>query len=611
MIVCGMTGWVDFGRNLLSEQSTIRRMTDCLSHRGPDASGIWLTHDVALGHCRLAVIDVEGGQQPMVHREAGEDIACLVFTGEVYNFQDLRSELMSRGHSFTTRSDTEVVLRGYLEWGVEVAGRLNGMYAFAVWDTRTRELLLVRDRLGIKPLYYCNVSGSLLFGSEPKAIFASGLVEPVVDAEGLCELLSLVRTPGLAVFRGMQEIKPGHVVRVNREGLSTRTYWTLEAREHLDNLPTTIDTLRELLDDITRRQLVADVPLCTLLSGGLDSTLITALAQRHRQRTGKERLRSFTVGFASPNAAHEADRISGASDLSHARHVANDLGTEHSGIVLSTDELASVQVSSAAMMARDLPPHGDMDNALYLMCKAIREHSTVALSGEGADEIFGGYVWFHDADAVAADTFPWLAAAARLGRQAVFEPRLSRGLNVAAYQADRYREALAGTPRLVREDGLERRMREINYLHLTRFLPNPLDRKDRMSMAVGLEIRVPYCDHRLVQYVFNVPWAMKTFDGREKSLLRAVARDAVPDLVLRREKAPFPTTPDPAYHAHLRDAVSDLLAAEAPVLSILSRPTVRALAAMPATGARIVRLGLERILRLNQWLERYRVRVAI
>jgi len=284
--MCGMAGLVDFDRNRLAADGVIRVMTASLAHRGPDDEGVWQSRQAALGHRRLAVIDLEGGRQPMVHREGTEDVACLVYTGETYNFASLRDELRSHGHVFSTRSDTEVVLRGYLQWGAGVATRLVGMYAFAIWDERLQELLLVRDRLGIKPLYYAELPSGIVFGSEPKAIFASGLCEPAVDADGLCELLSLVRTPGAAVYRGLKEVKPAEIVRLTRRGLTTQRYWTLDAHEHPHDLPATIVAVREMLRDIAGSQLVADVPVAALLSGGLDSALITALAQERRRHDG-------------------------------------------------------------------------------------------------------------------------------------------------------------------------------------------------------------------------------------------------------------------------------------------------------------------------------------
>lgn len=480
------------------------------------------------------------------------------------------------------------------------------MFAFAIWDPEKEELLLARDRLGIKPLYYYRLANGVIFGSEPKAIFASGLAEPVVDGRGALEMLSMARTPGEAVFKGMREVKPGHFLRVRRGHVSEHCYWSLRAGEHPDDLRTTIANVRELIEDAIERQLIADVPLCALLGGGLDSSTIVALAQQVLQREGLGPLRSFAVELD-----FTADEMRQTPDAPYVRDVAAHVGTEHTDLRIAADDLTSAHAWEATLRARDLPPLGDMDTSLYLLCKTISAHSTVALSGEGADEVFGGYAWFHDQLSVEADTFPWLAMTRRLGRHSIYEPRL-KGLDVPGYQAERYAQALREVPRLPGESQRERRMREICHLHLTRFLPLPLERKDRMSMAAGLEVRVPFLDHRLVEYVFNVPWAMKTFDGREKSLLRAAASDLLPASVLARAKSPYPTTQDPRYHEQLRRAVSALLTArEAPVFSLLSLPTVRALAAMPANGAQVVRLGLERVLRINDWLERYQIRLEI
>lgn len=592
--MCGICGWVDFERP--PDGATLAAMTRTMAHRGPDDEGQWLDSHAALGHRRLAVIDIEGGTQPMA------DGAVLVYSGEVYNFRELRRELPA----CTTRSDTEVVLRGYLAWGDDLPRRLNGMYAFAIWDPRREELLLVRDRLGIKPLYYVPLPNGVLFGSEPKAIFASGLVEPAVDQDGLLELLSMVRTPGQAVFRGMREVRPGHMVRVRRGSLTEARYWSLPVREHQDDLDTTVRTIRWMLEDIVDRQLIADVPVCALLGGGLDSSTIVALAQRIRERSRHGCVQTFSVDLD-----FRKDEMRQTPDAPYIQEVVKHTGANHRDLKIDPRDLTAPRVWRATLHARDLPPLGDMDTSLYLLAEAIREHSTVALSGEGADEVFGGYAWFHDPASVRSDTFPWLAMTRRIGRVAVYEPRI-RNLDITAYQADRYAEALAEIPRLDGESATERRMREICYLHLTRFLPIPLDRKDRMGMAVGLEIRVPFLDHRLVEYVYNVPWSMKSFDGREKSLLRAASEDLLPVSVRNRVKSPYPTTHDSEYHARLRDAVNTLLAeGTAPVLSLLSRASVRALASMPPTGAQIVRLGLERILRLNDWLRDYRIRIEL
>ncbi|WP_437730115.1 asparagine synthase (glutamine-hydrolyzing) [Sorangium sp. So ce1335] len=616
--MCGIAGWVDHARDLTRERDVVQRMTDTMKDRGPDDEGIWLSPRAALGHRRLAIIDIEGGRQPMIADENGEPVAILVYTGEVYNFLELRRELASRGHHFRTSSDTEVVLRAYLEWGAGFPARLNGMYAFALWDVRAEELLLVRDRMGIKPLYYQPTGSGALFGSEPKAILANPLARRAVDEGGLRELLAFTKTPGHAVFRDLREVRPGHVVHVRREGITERRYWALEARPHTDDLETTIGTVRGLLEDIVARQLISDVPLCTLLSGGLDSSLVTALAQRSLGAAGAGPVRSFSVDFTGQAENFKADELRSTPDAPYVAEVQRYVGSDHTDIVLSAAQLADPAVRATVLRARDLPNgFGDLDASLYLLFRAIRERSTVALSGESADEVFGGYLWFHDPEAVAADTFPWTAMRTRRRSSSsvstLLAPALLERLDLQGYIAERYREALAEVPRLPGETGKERRMREISYLHLTRFLQLLLDRKDRMSMATGLEVRVPFCDHRLVEYVFNVPWSMKTFDGREKSLLRAASRDLLPRSVLDRRKSPYPATQDPAYARALRAQLAALLARkDAPVLPLLDVARARAVAADTGGPAdEVSRSSMEQALLLDDWLARYEIELAL
>jgi asparagine synthase (glutamine-hydrolysing) len=614
--MCGITGWVDYQRDLTAEADTVRDMTATMACRGPDAQGVHLDRHAALGHRRLAVIDIEGGRQPMSYRDNGRDLVSLTYSGETYNFRELRAELTSRGHAFRTVSDTEVVLHAYLEWGEGLVDHLNGMYAFAVWDARSRELLLVRDRMGIKPLYYHRLPHGVLFGSEPKALLASGLLQPVLDADGVRELFGFVKTPGLTHFRGLREVRPGHVVRVTGQGLTERRYWGLEAHEHTDDLDTTVATVRDLLEDITTRQLISDVPLCTLLSGGLDSSALTALAQRSLLASGAGPVRSFAVDFVGQTERFQPDPMRDTPDGPYVHDLAEHVRSDHTDVVLSTADLMDPAAREAALVARDAPPLGDLDTSLYLLFRSIREHSTVALSGESADEVFGGYKQFHDPEAVAAETFPWLAIRGlgrdRGGIDRMLAPGLADRLRVGEYVADRYSEALAEVPRLAGEDGLERRMREICYLHLSRFVQILLDRKDRLSMAVGLEVRVPFCDHRLVQYVFNSPWSMKTFDGREKSLLRAATADLLPQSIVRRVKSPYPSTQDPTYHAALRDAVAKLLVDDtAPALTLFNPEAIRALVAMPVGGDQIARMALEWVLNTNAWLSRYQIKIDV
>ncbi|RLU94594.1 asparagine synthase (glutamine-hydrolyzing) [Streptomyces griseocarneus] len=616
--MCGIAGWVDFARDVRLEKETLSAITETMACRGPDAEGLWADEHAALGHRRLSIIDLDGGRQPMTAEEDGRTLAALTYSGEVYNFQELRRELRSRGHRFRTDSDTEVVLRAYLEWGEDLVTRLNGMYAFALWDARKQELLLIRDRMGVKPLYYYPLPDGVVFGSEPKAILGHPSVPRRVAADGLREVLEMVKTPEHGVFAGLHEVRPGQLIRIRPEGLSKRTYWRLEAREHTDDLDTTISTVRGLLEDIVERQIVADVPLGSLLSGGLDSSAITALAHKKLLARGEGPVRSFSVDFAEHGASFAEDPVRGTADAPFVRDVVQHIGADHSEIILDSKGLADPALRASVLRALDLPPAywGDMWPSLYRLFQAVRSQSTVALSGESADEVFGGYRWFFDSEAIQAETFPWLTSAtgAYFDGKSLFDQGLLQKLDMPGFLRDSYAQALAEAPELPGEDATNRRMRQMSYVNLTRFVQTLLDRKDRMSMAVGLEVRVPFCDHRLVEYVFNVPWEMKSFDGREKSLLRAATADLLPASVVERKKSPYPTTQDPAYEQALRAELGAVLADPgAPVLPLIDRDAVKRLLSSPVgqMSAQYERSGLEMALSLNSWLSSYDISLEI
>jgi asparagine synthase (glutamine-hydrolysing) len=618
--MCGITGWLSYDRDLRdpAAAATLDAMTETMSCRGPDDAGVWSAGPAALGHRRLAIIDLPGGHQPMTLDTPAGTLA-MVYSGETYNFTELREELTSRGHRFATDSDTEVVLHGYLEWGTAVAERLNGMYAFAVWDQREERLVMVRDRMGIKPFYYYPTADGVLFGSEPKAVLANPLAGRRVTLDGLREVFGFVKTPGHAVWDGMREVEPGTVVTVDRGGLRTHTYWSLRTRPHTDDRDATVGRVRTLLDDIVRRQLVADVPRCVLLSGGLDSSALTALAARQLAAAGGETVNSFAVDFVGRTENFVADDFRPTPDTPFVHDVARESGTNHKDIVLDSQTLADPAVRAQVIRARDIPMGmGDMDSSLYSLFKAIREHSTVALSGESADEVFGGYRQFFDEEARKGETFPWHAHFARLraaggagmpggGSPGVLRPEVRGALDLGSYVRDSYSSAVAGIERLGGESDFEYRMRVICYLHLTRFVRILLDRKDRMSMAVGLEVRVPFCDHRLVEYVYNAPWALKSFDGREKSLLREATADVLPRSVYDRVKSPYPSTQDPKYVARLRENIRELLTKPShQVFELVNRKGLKdAVTADTEQMKGSFRQGMERALDLALWIDMY------
>ena len=603
--MCGITGWVDFGRDLRGQRAAIAAMTATMICRGPDAGEAWVSAHAAIGHRRLSVIDLPGGEQPM--RAPGAGDVVLTFSGEIYNYLELRRELAARGRQFLTRSDTEVLLHCYLEWGADCVRRLNGMFAFGVWDGRRQELLLARDRLGVKPLYYAPQPDGVLFGSEPKAVLAHPQFRAEIDAEGLAELFSQVgtATPGHGIYRGLSQVRPGTYVLVGRNGIRTSVYWTLEAREHADDLATTAGTVRDLLTDIVDRQTVADVPLCSLLSGGLDSSVVSALAADSLRRLDDAKLATFSVDFAGSVDAFMPDQLRPSHDEPFARAAAEHIGSCHGTITLQADDLVTEQW--APLAAHDLPVYGDMYVSFGLLCREISKQATVALSGEAADEVFGGYPWYHVPALLAAPTFPW---AARGSWEPLLHPHVRARVRLGEYAADRYSQALAEVPRLAGESMWDRRVREVLYLGLTRWLPLLLDRKDRLSMAYGLEVRVPFTDHRLVEYVWNVPWSMKEADGIEKGLLRLAAHGLLPADLLRRRKSIYPGAADQAYERAI-DAQLRLLLARpgAPLFELISRERLAdAYAASPRLpGLMSVQPSptatVAFLLDVNRWLE--------
>jgi len=609
--VCGMTGWVDYSRDLTREQAAIEAMTETMACRGPDAAGVWLQPEVALGHRRLAVIDLAGGAQPMVVSTPSGDVA-MVYTGEVYNFTELRRELIAKGHRFESASDTEVILRGYLQWGEALADRLNGMYAFAIWDSRERKLVMIRDRMGVKPLYFYPIPAGVLFGSEPKAIFANPLAQRAVDPDGLRELLVPAKTPGTSIWKGMREVEPATIVTVDERGIRERTYWRLESRLHTDDRDTTVARVRELLDDIVRRELVADVPKCVLLSGGLDSSAITALAARDLSTP----VRTFSVEFTSQAETFTPSETHPTLDSPYVHALARYVGSEHTDIVIDHRQLSDPAIRRKVVAALDLPNGGgEQDASLYLLFKAIREQSTVALSGEASDEVFGGYRQFHNPGVQWADGFPWIAIGASWTDPSgyILTPELRAALDLETYLQDRYVDAVAEVERLADEDDFTHRMRVMSYLHLTRFVRILLDRNDRMSMAVGLEVRVPFCDHRLVEYVYNTPWSMKSYDGREKSLLRGAVRDVLPESVLQRVKSRYPSTSDPRYCADLQAQARELLASGNDTLfSVVDRHALEHLTRIDAESLELLdRFRLERVLDLSVWIDLHQPSISV
>jgi asparagine synthase (glutamine-hydrolysing) len=545
--MCGIAGELAFDRPVQAHAPYLQAQAEALYRRGPDQGGTYCDSHAALIHRRLAVVDPVKGRQPMTCGHL-----TVVYNGELYNTEELRRELQAHGCTFDGHSDTEVVLQAYRIWGADCASRFNGIFAFAVYDAHSRKLDLFRDPMGVKPLFYAIRGSSLLFASELKTLLLHPLVRPEITREGLCDLVLLGpgRTPGSGVFRDVSELLPGQMARYDESGLHLSYYWQLQDAPCTDTFEEAAEKTRFLVTDAIKRQLVSDVPLCTLLSGGLDSSIISAVAAGE-----KDDLCTYCVDYRDNDRYFKAGKFQPNSDGPYIQRMLEHIGTHHTRVELDTPEL--VDALFLAADARDLPGMADVDASMLLLCRQIKRTHTVALSGECADEIFGGYPWYRDPEIRQTAGFPW---AQTTDYRASF--LLPDWIDEAPedYVNRKYEQTIQSAHILPDAPALERRMKEMMVLNLKWFMQTLLDRKDRMSMYWGLEVRVPFCDKRIVEYLYTVPWEFKDYRGREKGLLRHAMGHVLPQEIVQRKKSPYPKTWNPDYFRAVADRLEAVLA---------------------------------------------------
>lgn len=609
--MCGIGGFVDFERDARRGGPILHGMKRTLTPRGPDAEGTYFDEDAALVHRRLIVIDPDGGKQPM---HSPDRNTILIYNGELYNTPELRTELMSRGHEFVGHSDTEVLLHAYLEWKTDAFSRLNGIFAFAIWEKRERRLTLCRDRLGVKPLFFAPIRNGLTFGSTIDTVLCHPEIEPALDEDGLRTLLLLgpARPPESGVFRQIKSLLPGHFAVLTPENFTDHVYWQLEAHEHEDDLPTTIERTHTLICDAARRQLVSDVPLACFLSGGLDSSILSMLAAKDYAARG-ETLHTWSVDYRDNDKYFTKSIFQPNSDDSYIDQMVDFLGTHHHRVVLEPEALCAALLP--ATDARALPGMADVDSSLLLFCAAVkRGGTTVCLSGECADELFGGYPWYHREEILFEDTFPWSRSVGlRLG---LLTPDAVR--NGEEFVRQHYRDTCDRAPKLPSDDKKAARMREMFVLNLDWFMATLLDRKDRMSMYSGLEVRVPFCDHRIVEYAYNMPWDFKSLEGREKGIVRRAFANELPKEIVYRKKSPYPKTFHPVYTRLCADYVRRIFEDNTSVAaSLFDRNAVLKLMQRPESLAEPWFGQLMRtpqifayIIQLDRWFRHYHIKIV-
>lgn len=605
--MCGIAGIV----GLSIQEQILDKMQETMSRRGPDASGRYRSALAALLHTRLSVIDPEKGTQPMLLSWGGERYV-IVYNGELYNTSEIRADLARLGHVFSGHSDTEVLLHAYAQWKEECLNKLNGIFAFAVWEERRQSLFLARDRMGVKPLFYMLHDRGLLFSSEIKTILQYPTVSAELDTQGVAQILLLGpgRLPGSGVFRGVFELEPGCYAQYREGKWQDRRYWKLMDAEHTDTFEQTAEKVRYLVKDAVMRQTVSDFPIGTFLSGGLDSSLISAICGALMIERG-ERLHTFSVDYENNDKYFRPGKFQPDSDNQYIEIMKKAIDSEHHWTVLSPDTL--VEALQEAVIARDLPGMADVDSSLLAFCKDVRKHVKVALSGECADEIFGGYPWYRDPEIRALEGFPWAQNTAQ--RIKLMHPQLSGHFNGADYVMSAYEKTIRESDILPGTTETERRMKQMVNLNQRWFMQTLLDRKDRMSMYSGLEVRVPFCDYRIAQYLYTVPWEFKDYMGKEKGLLRFAMSGILPEQVLWRKKSPYPKTYDPRYESIVADQLNALLCdPQEPIFQILDMSEVALLLQQehkwPWYGQLMKRpQTIAYILMINMWLKSYNVRI--
>lgn len=609
--MCGITGFINYKKNLISEKDILEAMTNTLDRRGPDQYGYYCSKHAMLGHRRLTVVDPTGGLQPM-EKTIDKVKYIIVYNGELYNTEDLRLVLNEKGYSFSSYSDTEVLLTAYIAWGPDCVKFLNGIFAFGIWNEKDQSLFLCRDPLGVKPLYYTIKEDTLIFGSELKALLANPLVEPILDEKGICEIMGLGPAHSLdtGVFKDVYQLPPAYCMLYTKEGIKKYEYWYLKDEELVENEQDIMEHVRTLLLDAIKRQLVADVPVCTFLSGGLDSSLISAVTAQEFKNRG-QLLHTYSIDYEDNDQYFKSTDFTPTSDAEWVKKMVDIIGSTHHNILLNnTDLIAALE---NAVEANDLPGMADIDSSLFLFCREVKKNATVALSGECADEVFGGYPWYTRPELTNLDTFPWSNSLHE--RQQLLSKDLT-SINLSSYVDAQYKDTIKKVPTRSDKSNQVDAMKKMFYLNIKWFMITLLTRKDRMSMSNSLEVRVPFADYRIVQYAFNIPQELKFWAGREKGLLRKALTGILPEDILWRKKSPYPKTFNPEYTKSVQNWMSSILADKnSPILQLIDKNVARSIVETGGksfgkpwfgqlmTGPQLIAY----LIQVDLWLRKYKV----
>lgn len=558
--MCGIAGFFctkkDYSEKKTYYLDTLEEMKKRLIPRGPDQNGIYFDAHIGLAHTRLSIRDLKEGIQPMVRHIDGYPYV-IVYNGELYNAGELKQELESKGWQFETTSDTEVILCRFLEYGSDFVRDLNGIFSFSIYDGRHEKLLLYRDSFGVKPLFYTFLPDEeIVFGSEIKALFAYSEVKPQADLRAFREVFGIgpARIPGSGLYKGIHELKPGTYLSVSKYGIHHEVYWRLESHPHEDSYETTIEKAGEMIYHAIKRQMVSDVPICTFLSGGVDSSLVSSVCSEELKKEGKT-LSTYSFDFDGNEKYFKANSFQPSRDRPYVDQMVSFLHSRHH--YLSCDYEKQADLLKESVFAHDMPCMADVDSSLLYFCKEVAENEKVVLTGECADEVFGGYPWFHREEFFGKNLFPWTRELSP--RYELLKTEFAKELDLETYVKEIYASSVSEIEPLPKENETETNRRQISYLNIRYFMQTLLNRMDRTSMHWGLEARVPFADRELVEYVFNIPWEMKAKDGIVKNILRQSGRNFLPEEILFRKKSPYPKLYHPFYEELLGKRLLQIL----------------------------------------------------
>ncbi len=613
--MCGIAGFCNFEQNYQKKcgywDNVLLDMRKAIAHRGADDSGAFMRQNVGLSHTRLAIRDLSNGVQP-IFRKVNDEEYAISYNGELYNTTELKSRLINEGYEFRTTTDTEVILYAYIHFGMDFVKMLNGIFAFAIWDGGKEQLVLYRDRVGVKPLFYAFTDdNTLIFGSEIKALFEYPDFTPEINIESMREIFGIgpARTAGNGVFKKVKEILPGHyMVFTKNKQLYDTVYWDLVPKRHEDGYEDTVDTVKYLVTDAIERQMVADVNVCSFLSGGIDSSIVTAVAQNFLKKKGKS-LNTFSFDYDGNDEFFKANSFQPERDRPYVDIMVSAYDTNHTYLECTQQQLFDNLY--AAVIAKDLPCMADVESSLLYFCGEVKKYNKVALTGECADEIFGGYPWFYREDLFNTDGFPW--SNDMKARCALLNDDFIKELDVTLYVRSVYEEAVKNVKHDEAESKEEYQRRQVSNLNIKWFMQTLLDRMDRTSMHCGLEARVPFADHRIIEYLYNVPWEIKYQNGVEKWLLREAMKDVLPSELLNRKKSPYPKTYNPAYEKMLSERVLQIINnPNSKILPIIDKNKVMKFIKQPAEYGKpwfgqlmAAPQMLAYIIQVDFWLEKY------